>query len=417
MRDPVTERSDSMKKRLICLLSVLTFIFSFVGCSATLPAPENLRIDTLNNVLSWDEVEGAQNYIVNTGDNNFSVRSNEFSLDNLSAGEHEIKVKAVSADGKESAWSDIFTYTKEEDSLLELQLVKANTEYQVVGAGLSSGEVIIEDTYKGLPITSIADDAFANNGTITKITIGANIREIGENAFKNCSELESVEFSENLKTIGAYAFQGCTALSSVELPDSVTEIGAYAFAYCSSVQSVKLSENLQSLENSVFADCRDLESIEIPDSVKSVGELAFSGNESLQTIEFGDGVESIGANAFYGCESLAELSVPETVKSIGDVAFMDSTSLAKITLADGLETIGKQAFYGCENLAEISIPSSVTSIGNYAFDETPLYVNETGLVYIDGWLVGNNDTSLTQIDVAEGTVGIADNPCNHFALS
>ena len=243
-----------MKKCLVCLLSALIFMFSFAGCSAALPAPQNLRLDTLNNVLSWDEVDGAQNYIVNAGDQNYSVRSNEFSLDNLSAGEHAIKVKAVAADGKESGWSKVFTYTKEESSLLELQLVKANTEYQVVGAGLASGEVVIADTYRGLPITSIADDAFANNGTITKITMGANIREIGENAFKNCSDLESVEFSESLKTIGAYAFQGCTSLLSAELPDSVTEIGAYAFSYCSSMQSVKLPENLQSLENSVFAD-------------------------------------------------------------------------------------------------------------------------------------------------------------------
>ena len=181
-----------MKKRLVCLLSVLIFMLSYAGCSAALPAPENLRIDTLNDILSWDAVEGAQNYIVNAGDNNFSVLSNEFSLDNLSAGEYGIKVKAVTAGGKESAWSDIFSYTKEEDSLLELQLVKANTEYQVIGAGLASGEVVIADTYKGLPITSIADSAFANNGTITKITMGANIRETGENSFKNCSGLESV---------------------------------------------------------------------------------------------------------------------------------------------------------------------------------------------------------------------------------
>lgn len=318
-----------MKKSLVCLLSALIFVLAFAGCSAALPAPQNLRLDTLNNVLSWDAVEGAQNYIVNAGENNFSVLSNQFLLDNLSAGENAIKVKAVAAGGKESAWSDVFTYTKEENSLLELQLIKANTEYQVVGAGLASGEVVIEDSYKGLPITSIADDAFANNGTITKITMGANIREIGENAFKNCSALESVEFSENLETIGSYAFQGCTSLLSVELPDTVTEIGAYAFSYCSSIQSVKLSENLQSLENSVFADCRDLESVTIPDSVKSVGELAFSGNESLQALELGGGVESIGANAFYGCESLTELSVPGTVQSIGDMAFMDSVRLKR----------------------------------------------------------------------------------------
>ena len=397
-----------MKKRIFSILFAVLVGFSFAGCARGLPAPQNLRLDTLNNILSWDAVDGAASYVVNAEEKNFSVLSNEFALDNLESGTHGLKVKAVSERGEESAWSEVFTYTKEETSLLELKLINANSEYEVVGAGLAGAEIVIGNTYRGLPITSIGEGAFSNNDTVTRVVLGENVREIGENAFKNCSELENVQFSAGLESIGANAFQGCTALLSADIPDSVTEIGAYAFAYCSSLKSLELSDNLQSLENSVFADCRDLESVIVPGGVRTVGELAFSGNESMRTLTLCEGIESIGEGAFYGCESLNEVSVPSSVKTIGDMAFMESTNLTEVTLAEGVEEIGAQSFYGCEKLTDVSLPSSLTSIGSYAFDETAIAFSASGLVYIGGWVVGNNDTSVTEMEIEEGTVGIAD---------
>ena len=303
-----------MKKRIFSILFAVLIVFSFAGCARGLPAPQNLRLDTLNNILSWDAVDGAASYVVNAEEKNFSVLSNEFALDNLESGTHGLKVKAVSERGEESAWSEVFTYTKEETSLLELKLINANSEYEVVGAGLAGAEVVIGNTYRGLPITSIGKGAFSNNDTVTRVVLGENVREIGENAFKNCSELENVQFSAGLESIGANAFQGCTALLSADIPDSVTEIGAYAFAYCSSLKSLELSDNLQSLENSVFADCRDLESVIVPGGVRTVGELAFSGNESMRTLTLCEGIESIGEGAFSGCIALRSAALPQNCK-------------------------------------------------------------------------------------------------------
>ena len=109
-----------MKKRIFSILFAVLVVFSFAGCARGLPAPQNLRLDTLNNILSWDAVDGAASYVVNAEEKNFSVLSNEFALDNLESGTHGLKVKAVSERGEESAWSEVFTYTKEETSLLEL---------------------------------------------------------------------------------------------------------------------------------------------------------------------------------------------------------------------------------------------------------------------------------------------------------
>ena len=59
-----------MIKRLMSLLGALALLLSLAGCAPALPAPENLRLDTLSNALVWDGVAGAAHYIVNDGDLN-----------------------------------------------------------------------------------------------------------------------------------------------------------------------------------------------------------------------------------------------------------------------------------------------------------------------------------------------------------
>lgn len=58
--------------------------------------------------------------------------------------------------------------------------------------GKTLKEIVIPDTLAGLPVTTIANDAFANNSMITKLTLGKNIATVGENVFKGCEALEGV---------------------------------------------------------------------------------------------------------------------------------------------------------------------------------------------------------------------------------
>lgn len=58
--------------------------------------------------------------------------------------------------------------------------------------GKTLTEIVLPDTLAGLPVTNIADRAFADNTIVTKITFGKNISSVGENAFDGCVALSGV---------------------------------------------------------------------------------------------------------------------------------------------------------------------------------------------------------------------------------
>ena len=93
-------------------------------------------------------------------------------------------------------------------------------------------------TYK---VTKIADNAFKNNKTVTKVTVGSNIKSIGKNAFYKCTKLKTVKIGKNVTEVGANAFKGCSSLTSVTLPSKATKIGANAFSGCKKLKTIKIT--------------------------------------------------------------------------------------------------------------------------------------------------------------------------------
>lgn len=77
-------------------------------------------------------------------------------------------------------------------------------------------EVVIDGVkYK---VTSISNNAFANNKKVTKAVIGKNVTSIGKSAFKKCTNLKTVEIkSTKLNKIGANAFYGAKKLTKITL--------------------------------------------------------------------------------------------------------------------------------------------------------------------------------------------------------
>lgn len=388
-------------KRAPYLFCVVIFLCVIVlsGCSG-MRAPTNLSIDTLSDELIWEGVDGAESYIVSTGDKNYSTVECAFPLTALDAGTYTLKVKAV-AGSKSSAWSEGITYVKEEDQPFELSLTAANSAYEITGAGLSSGDVVIPDEYGGLPIISIAKNAFAN-ADITSVALGKNMRRIGEGAFKNCSSLAAVTFNDGLEEIGAYAFQGCTSLSAVQLSESLLSFGEYAFAYCSSLLSANIPVGVTVIPDGAFSDCRQLQEIDIANA-KEVGKYAFSGCKALKKVDFGE-AESIAEGAFYNCTALETISLSA---DIGDMAFMNCSSLSAVNMAGG-NSIGAQAFYGCGALSSVELPQSLSGISEYAFENTALFAAAEGLVTVGDWVVGCTDKEQTELIVPDGIKGIAD---------
>ncbi len=73
-------------------------------------------------------------------------------------------------------------------------------------------------TYK---VTSVAANAFKNNQSLKKVTIGANITSIGKNAFYKCGKLKTITVGTTkltTKTVGANAFKGVYAKATVKVP-------------------------------------------------------------------------------------------------------------------------------------------------------------------------------------------------------
>lgn len=293
----------------------------------------------------------------------------------------------------------------------------------------------------GDAVTSIAENAFADCAGLTVMNLPDALVSIGEYAFTGCAGLKTVTFGANLLEIGPYAFSEASALSAVTFPETLWSIGEGAFYQCAALQNVTLGSGIRNIalgafqetalwnntaENEVyvgkwflglkdvsvqpqplkpdtigigsFAFYRNiyLVDVELPDSVKYIGEAAFAGASALLRIIIGSGVEEIGEQAFVGCKELQAVYLGSYDWDAG-----------KIT-ASNLKVIGSYAFRDCESLKEIEIPDRVQTIGSYAFRNSGIFKNtEGGVVYAGNWIVDFTEGLTGDIEVRDGTAGIA----------
>ena len=160
----------------------------------------------------------------------------------------------------------------------------------------TSGELVIPDTIKGKPVTTIGEEAFRGCFRLTSITIPDSVTSIGDYAFVRCTSLTSITIGDGVTSIGEHAFWRCTNLTSIIIPDSVTSIGIYAFVRCTSLTSITIGDGVTSIGEHAFWGCNSLTSIMIPDSVTSIGKKAFGNCVSLTAVTFlGDAPEIKGS--------------------------------------------------------------------------------------------------------------------------
>ena len=243
-----------------------------------------------------------------------------------------------------------------ESSHLKFKL-KDDGTYSVSGklSAQFQEEIVIPETYKGKPVTEIADNAF-------------DVHVKFFNAFGiDVNRIINVTIPDSVTSIGDHAFYSCESLESIIIPEGVTSIGDSAFSWCYSLKSVTIPDSVTSIGDSAFYDCRSLKSVTIPDGVTSIGDRVFEGCDSLTSVTIPDSVTSIGDSAFSGCDSLTSVTIPDSVTSIGDSAFSGCDSLTSVTIPDSVTSIGDYAFAWCSSLKFILIPSSVVEVGKSAF--------------------------------------------------
>ena len=402
-----------------CLLAAL---FLLTGCGTTqLTRPNGLYVDDISQYLTlkWERVREADGYEIDlgTGGETISSRSNSFLMDDLAPGSYTLRVRAV-GDGvltADSEWSDPVAYVKDADAGLNYRIINNYTAYEVAGLGDATGNVVIDDTYRGRPVVSIADSAFTGEEDLTGIVFGKNITSVGKRAFRNCSNLGSVVFTEGVTFVGSSAFQRCTSLTSVVLPESLTSLSDNCFSSCESLVSVTLGSKMHTLGQYAFSGCESLGSIVLPDSVKSLGESVFYACSALENATIGSGISEIPAHAFEECSALASVLIPANVTNVGESAFEGCLALASVDLSENVTRIGASAFEGTA-LTDIELGDKLTSVGQNAFLDSGIWNGAELFVYADNWLVGCKRTSFTDEEsfaitaevLQEGIVGISD---------
>lgn len=250
-----------------------------------------------------------------------------------------------------AAWSDE-PYINIDDYEYEIKTDNTVTLMKYLG---SDETVYLPEEIGGLPVTSVFSSAFKGAPVVT-VVIGAGITTVDNYAFNECDTLRYINVDEDN---AVYASK-----DGVLFDKSGKKLLKCPPAY-----------------EGVFV---------VPDGVTTLNSGVFDGCSKLSGVEFNSLVSDFPKYAFRNCRSLTEFEVPEKVTSVGE-----------------------RAFDGCTSLSDISIHKNVLNIGKDAFINTALYNDisnwQDGLfLYEDGYLLAcKKDLSARNINVAEGTVGIA----------
>ena len=269
-----------------------------------------------------------------------------------------------------------FTYTVGEDDTCII------TE-----ATLAKGKVDVPAEIDGYTVVGIGYGAFANDTTLTEVTLPDTLLYIEEEAFYGCANLTSVVVPNSVERIEFRAFGDCVGLESITLPLAgralEDEDEEYHFGYIfgafgspnhseyvpDSLTTVVLTECTR-IERYAFRDCTSISSITIPDTVEHIGEGAFEECTSLTAVHISDleawcriTFESETANPlcfgkrlYKNDREVSSVTFPKDMNEVGDYVFYHCVSLKAVTIPDSVTRIGRAVFRGCEALETITIP-------------------------------------------------------------
>jgi len=167
---------------------------------------------------------------------------------------------------------------------LKIKLNSNGQSYTITGRGKCLDlRVAIPDSYNGLPVTAIADEAFKGD-VLESITIPDSVTSIGEGAFFSCTSLREITLPKNLESIKYATFYKCSSLTSIEIPDSVTDIEYGAFYECSGLTAVVVANCQTNIGESAFFNCTSLTSVYLKWGEDSLDEKMMIGTNNFSFI-------------------------------------------------------------------------------------------------------------------------------------
>lgn len=331
------------------------FIFSFVGLADPEDESEVLTYQLDRNVYYDDVIR--RDYIAGLLD--------QLKRSHTEVYDYDIDIikyfgSTVTGNGQKIGFGDnhVFEITCVDVSMgspgLSFTLDSVRNGYVITGYTPTDSEsalnVIIPETYDGLPVIGIADGVF-----------GADVQGV--------SLTMSISLPDGLLFIGENAFEGVTFSSDVSIPGSLVEMGKEAFLNASGenikvIFRASVPTSINEIPESAFKSFAGLKEVVLPRNVNIIGDSAFAGCANLTKINLAD-VQTIGEAAFEGCSALNDIGNLNTVGSVGDYAFA-GTALVSVFLPN-VSTLGNMVFALTTKLATLSIGTGNES-ENITFD-------------------------------------------------
>lgn len=190
--------------------------------------------------------------------------------------------------------------------------------------GLSPSEVypytedsLLIDTLYVNNQNDFLDKSYQGYTSIKKIIIPKNIITIGANYLSGCTNLKTVKFLQNseLTSLGNQAFAEDSGLLKIYLPDKLQNIGEGAFQGCAALQKIVLPTSVSTIQKKAFYNCSSLQSLRLNHTkITELPDIVFGFCSNLKVIFLPKTLTSIGQEAFYSCNSLEKIIYMGTIE-------------------------------------------------------------------------------------------------------
>ena len=332
--------------------------------------------------------------------------------------EHESAWKKVIVDGR---WNRMKMQSLPLSKIVKYQVNTDKKSVTILGwtksATALAGSITIPSKIDGLPVTSIAANAFKGYKGITSVTLPSTLTSIGESAFEGCTGLTSVTIPAKVKTIPYKAFYGCKGLTSVTISKGVQKIMGRAFENCIGLTTLTIPSGVTTLGGYTFSGCTGVKTLSIPSTITSVADTSFNkvkpstltapkimggmNTSALTKVTVASGTTEVVYKAFYGCKTITSLTIPSGVKKIMGRAFENCTGLTTLTIPSGVTTLGGYTFSGCTGVKTLSIPSTITTVTETSFNKV-----KPSTLTAPKIMGGMTTSALTKVTVASGTTEV-----------
>ncbi len=214
----------------------------------------------------------------------------------------------------------------------------------IYGPHIPAKNIIIADTWNGVPVTIVNTTAFARNTAVEQLTLPKSLRVISYEAFGGCTSLRQVrleghEYGEfdvdgvALKRIEELAFKGCSSLESAIFPKTLEFIGKEAFQGCAALTDINIPESVTEIDANAFTGTAFyLNDTKWTNNALYIGKHLIRVKESAQgTFAINDGIVSVSEEAFKNCAGITSVEIPASVTVFDRDAFDGCIGLRSAT--------------------------------------------------------------------------------------